>query len=202
MLDTIRPRFWKVTTAPAVAVLTTAQAKAHLRVDFAADDDVIAALVDAATKRAEQETGLALINQTVRAELHAAPSSGTAIELPVAPLSSVTSVTYRDSSNVEQTLASAAYQTSAPSEGRAYIVEAEGYSWPSTRVGVESLVVTFVAGFGAAATAVPQDIKQGILLLVGHWYSNREDAAPVELKPIPQAAAVLFAARRRAWFAR
>jgi uncharacterized phiE125 gp8 family phage protein len=33
--------------------------------------------------------------------------------------------------------------------------------------------VTYVAGYGAAAS-VPQKYKQAMLLLIGHWYENRE----------------------------
>lgn len=200
-METITPTLWKVTAEPATAVVTTAEAKAHLRVDFAADDDVIANLVTAATKRAEAETGLALITQTIRAEMLRAPGVGVGIDLPVTPYQSITSVAYRDSDNASQTLASAAYEVIDGANSRAILVEAEDYEWPTTRDGAGSFVITYVAGFGATAASVPMDIKQGILLLVGLWYSNREDAAPVELKRIPQAAAALFSARRARWFA-
>jgi len=35
-----------------------------------------------------------------------------------------------------------------------------------------------VAGYGAAASDVPQPLRQAVLLLVAHWFERRE---PVEL---------------------
>jgi len=44
--------------------------------------------------------------------------------------------------------------------------------------------VNYVAGYGAA-TAVPQTIKQAMLMLIAHWFENREAVGtvggPVEL---------------------
>lgn len=34
---------------------------------------------------------------------------------------------------------------------------------------------------------VPQLVKQAILLIVGHWYENREAAGPLTIKTIPLA---------------
>jgi len=36
------------------------------------------------------------------------------------------------------------------------------------------LRVTYVSGYGAAASDVPQPLKQAVLLLVGYWYEMRE----------------------------
>jgi uncharacterized phiE125 gp8 family phage protein len=48
-------------------------------------------------------------------------------------------------------------------------------SWPSATLrDVNGVNVRFVAGFGSAGTTVPQPIRQAILMLVGHYYENRE----------------------------
>ena len=51
---------WKVTTAPAEAVITTAEAKAWLRVEHSDDDSLIAAIVSAVTSMAQNYLSQAL----------------------------------------------------------------------------------------------------------------------------------------------
>jgi uncharacterized phiE125 gp8 family phage protein len=55
----------EVTTQPAVEPLTTAEAKAHLRVDLTHEDNLIDAAVIAARTYVENFTRLKLITQTV-----------------------------------------------------------------------------------------------------------------------------------------
>lgn len=47
-----------------------------------------------------------------------------------------------------------------------------GYSWPTHR-NFSSFWVEFIAGYGDAATDVPEGLKQGILQLLSHLYENR-----------------------------
>ena len=49
------------------------------------------------------------------------------------------------------------------------------YSWPSTVDHPEAVKVAYQAGFGAA-NVVPKGIKQAMLLMIGHWYENRQDS--------------------------
>ena len=55
------------------------------------------------------------------------------------------------------------------------IVLNSGNSWPSTTLRpANGVCITFIAGYGDAATDVPKKIKQAMLLLIGHYYENRE----------------------------
>ena len=47
--------------------------------------------------------------------------------------------------------------------------------WPITRCSINSVVIQFTAGYGDSAEAVPQAIRQGILIEVSNLYENRED---------------------------
>ena len=47
-------------------------------------------------------------------------------------------------------------------------------SWPSIRCKTNAITIELVAGY-ATVDAVPEDLKQAVLLTVGHWYENRED---------------------------
>ncbi len=160
-------------TPPAAAVVTVEEAKAHLRVDEAADDSYITALVAKATQAAERYCDRAFITQDWVLALDAFPSCTKLIKVPLPPLVSVTQLSYVDADGADQVLASADYQVSKRSP--AVIAPAPGKSWPATQAGrLDAVAIEFKAGYGDAADAVPKPIHHAILLLVAHWYENRE----------------------------
>jgi uncharacterized phiE125 gp8 family phage protein len=162
--------------------LTTAEAKAHLRVTGSTDDTLIDALVKAARQMAENELPRSLITQTWEKTLDEFPD---AIELPYPPIIVVTSVKYYDGAGTQQTLPSVAYALDAKSEP-GWIVPAYGYDWPETREMANAVEVTYQAGYGANGGYVPPPIKQWILLMVGHLYENREASIPgVSITALP-----------------
>ena len=152
--------------------VTLAEAKAQLRVDIDADDDLITGLITAARQMVEQVTRRALLSQDWELRLEKFPGESV-IELPLAPLQSVSAITYIDKLNVSHTLAASTYQVDAASTpGRVALVEGE--SWPGdTLRALGGVQIAFTAGW-TSADAVPQAIRQALLLLVGHLYENRE----------------------------
>ncbi len=134
----------------------------------ATEDGLLGTLISAAREYCEAYTGRALGTQTVELYLDEFPTN--AVVLPSPPLQSVTSVKYKDFDGTETTVASADYIVDTDGwTGR--IVPAYGVSWPSfTAYPVNPIKVRYVAGY----TTLPAAIKQAILLLVGHWYANRE----------------------------
>ena len=57
-------------------------------------------------------------------------------------------------------------------------------SWPSASLQVVNpIVVRFVAGYGAAS-AVPEPIRQAILLAIGSLYENRENEVLANVQKI------------------
>lgn len=159
-------------TPPAAHPVTLEDAKSHLRVDGGDEDAYIADLIAKATRAAEQHCDRAFVAQTWVVSLDAFPSLGKMIALPMPPLMSVKSVTYIDTDGAEQTLAPANYQASKRSP--AVIAPAPGKSWPTTQAGrLDAVGIEIEVGYGDAA-AVPAPIHHAILLLVAHWYENRE----------------------------
>lgn len=152
-------------TAPTTEPVSLAEAKAHLRVDTNDEDAYISNLIVAARQWAENYTRRRFITQTWDYYLDEFPAC---IEVPYPPVQSVTSVKYNDADGAEQTLASSGYRvdsTSLPPR----ISPSYGNSWPATRSESNAVVVRVVVGYGAA-TAVPQAIKQAILLKVEDLY--------------------------------
>lgn len=159
-----------VVTPPAAddPVVTLTEAKLHLRVEHDADDELIEALVLAATEQAQSELRRQLVTATLLLQLDAFSSC---IELPRGARS-VLSVDYDDETGNEQTLDDATYLVDVDSlPGR--LTLADGYSWPSTYPGSNAVRITYTAGYGAAA-AVPAGIKAWIKLHVGALYRSRE----------------------------
>lgn len=180
--------------APASEPLTTAEGKKHLEIDSSvtAHDTFIASLITATRIYAERYTNRALINTTFDLFLDQFPPGDETILLPRAPLSSVTSVTYVDGDGASQTWSSSAYDVSASREpGRVRLAYSENY--PATRDQADAVTVRFVGGYGATASSVPQPIKQAMLLLLGHWFENRESVVVGTIAaPAPLAATALL----------
>ncbi len=172
-----------VYTAPVTEPLTLSEAKLHLRVDHSDEDALITSLIVAARRMAEHELHRGLITQTIDVYLDA---FGDEIRLP--PVSAVTSITYVDLNGATQTLAADQYQTDLYGEP-ARILPAYAVIWPATRDQANAVKIRCTAGFGAAA-AVPDGIKQWMLLQIGHWYAHRE-AVDSKLEPLPFADTLL-----------
>jgi len=174
--------------APAAEPFTAAEAKLHLRVDSSDDDTYISALIKAARKKLEADTGRALITQTWKLILDRFPDSDDeAILMPKAPLQSVSSITYVDTDGVTQTWDSSEYRVDTDSvPGR--ITPAYNQSWPTTRSVTGAVTITFVAGYGNSSQNIPDDLRHAMRLLIGHWYENREEVvAGVSIAQVPQA---------------
>lgn len=168
--------------------VTTAEAKSHLRVSIATDDTLIDTLVVAARQWFEAATWRKLVAGTETEYFDTFPNI---IRLKNPPLRDVTSIKYYDLDDAQQTLGATLYQEDIVTEpGRVRPVS--GQSWPSTYDRMNAVEVIYDAGYVNAA-AVPQSIKQGILMLVAHWYENREGVADVIMREIPLAVKSLAA---------
>lgn len=180
-------------TAPASEPITFAEAKLHVKVESSvtADDALITSLIVAARGKVETDAQRQLITATWKAILDRFPNNDTeVIELPLPPLQSVSSVQYVDTAGALQTWAASNYIVEASAgpwarEGR--LAPAISQSYPDAGVVPEAVRVQFIAGYGAA-TSVPQELKQAMYLLIGHWYEHRE---AVRLGEVP--ASVPFA---------
>jgi uncharacterized phiE125 gp8 family phage protein len=161
----------KVIVQPAIEPVTLPEIKAQLRIDLSDDtfNDQINPLIPAAREWCEGYQNRAFITQTLAVAIDEWPCSSM-IKLPRAPLHDVVSVSYADQDGNSATWPDTNYVVDDFSEP-GYLV-ASG-SWPSSKLPrVNGIVVTYVAGYGAAAENVPAKIKQAIILLVCHWYDN------------------------------
>lgn len=164
------------TAAPADLV-SLADIKAHLRIEWAYDDTTLTAIQAVVAEFLDGRNGYlrrALCSQTWQWSLPCFPPSGE-LHFPMPPLQSVTSIQYYDETETLQTYAAANYYTYTQ-EAVGYVKLKQAASWPATYVRDDAVLVTFVAGYGASS-AVPAAIRQAALILAGNMYANRGDVA-------------------------
>ena len=180
-----------VAVAPSAEPLSLADAKTHLRVSTTASDAYITALVTVARRHVENVTGRALITQTLDYTLVELSNRMT---LPRAPVQSITSVKLYSDANAESTVAASVYNTSSASESVAVVLN-DAESWPSVTLrSFDPVVIRFVAGYGVAASSVPEDFVHAIKLLVGHWFETREPIVVGSITaPVPMTVDALLA---------
>ena len=147
---------------PAVEPVTLAEAKAHMRIDAADEDDLIGALVAAARVAAETEIRRVMIEQSWRAFIEIWPAPG--IELPVQPALSVDAVRSIDADGAATVLDPGDYAFDA-ADGTVALKNAVA--------GTDHHEIDFRAGYGASGDDVPEPLRQAILMLATHWHEHR-----------------------------
>lgn len=185
------------TIAPVNRIVSVADAKAHLRVDYDDDDSLIERLIEAVESHLDGYAGIlgrALISQTWQEQF---PYFRYDMPLRLGPVQSVTSVSYYDNDEALQTASADTYRLHETAS-RAYLQQRDGQSWPSTYTRDDAVTITYVAGYGDDASDVPAGIVQAALLLVSHWYENREGvAAGISMADVPMAVDALLTPYRR-----
>ncbi len=172
------------------AVLSLAEAKAHLRVDHDDDDETIQAYIAAAIDLidgADGELQRCLAPQVWEYVLDAFPDGPFTIPLP--PLIEVQEITYVDEAGEDQTLAESAYEVDAVREPGWLSPGEDG--WPATMETINAVVIRFQAGYAADGSSgnspIPPRIKQLVKLTVGHWYEHREAVTERQTHELPLA---------------
>lgn len=178
-------------TAPSNEIITTAEAKTHLRVDHSNDDTLIDALVKLARSYAEEWCNRSFLSTTWDYTLDEGAIVADVITLPRSPLASITSITSYDTGNNSTVFSSGNYNAITNGDpGR--VMLNDGNSWPDDLRAYDSMVIRFVAGWGSAVSNIPTQyrewIKQSVLLTVAALYENRGDmAAGFELPAMAKA---------------
>ena len=159
-----------LTTEPTVEPVTKAEAKLYIKQpdSITADDDLIDSLIETARKLAEDYCNRAFIDQTWTLSLNATPDI---IPIPKGYLDSITSINVYADDGTATLQDSDDYQV-VTGEGATVFLESSN-SWTSTTRPVDQMRIVFKAGYGAAATSVPEGIKTGIKQLILQMYEDR-----------------------------
>lgn len=165
----------KLVTGPTSEPITLEDAKKQLEIanGDTSHDEHVGRLIVGARRDVERFTRRALITQTWRRSLNGFRT--VKIFLPRPPLISVSSVQYYDSDGVSQSLSGSLYQVDTESVPGS-ISPAVNEVWPVTQIGkVNSVTITWTAGFGATRDSVPEEYKELIRGLVAFRFWSRGD---------------------------
>ena len=151
-----------IATSPETEPLTLDDVKMHLRTlpgNDAEDTSIIMPLITAAREYCENITGRALATQIIKAY---PDEFKPVIRLPHPPIISVESVKYTDE-NGTKTM-----------DTNEYVVDDENIAFiniPTYKSrSLDPIEITYTAGY----EVLPSSVRQAMLLLIGHWYFNRE----------------------------
>ena len=185
-----------MTSGPALEPISLAEAKAHLRVDGSVEDALIQSLIVTSRLHVEAALGLALITQSWSCFLDRWPKGGRLV-LPLRPVAAVSHVRIWNDEGVPETLAPSLFLLDGHGDPPR-LVALSGSPPLSPGRTVNGIEVAFTGGFGAAPSDVPATIRHALLLLVAHWYENRE---PIEIgagvNAVPAMVSDLLAPYRR-----
>lgn len=151
--------------------ITLGEAKLHCKVDNDADDSLITNLIVASRKSCEKFTNRSLLNQTWLASFDYIDFvKSRSYYLPYGTIREIVSVTTYNINNEATIIDASNYR----SFGHRFIWNSN-YNLPaySDYRTDGTLEIEWVAGMGALAADIHQDIKQASLLLIRHWYENR-----------------------------
>lgn len=179
---------YTVTTEPATEPVSFSDFEGYARDIPSADETLAGDMLVAARQQIEAMTGRALINRTLEVYWDRWPGKDPgwvrALYLPQSPAASVTSIQYYSTSNVLTTWDSDSYHADINSEP-ARITLAYGESFPTIRDRANAIVVTYVAGYGAAATAVPKALRMAVMAAALDLYERRDLSIPEVVRANP-----------------
>ncbi len=166
---------------PASQIITTEEAKKHLNVNGISQDGYIDSLVQAATVALENYTEGQLGVATYELLIDGFKD----LCLEKHPVSAISSITYFDSSNVQQTLAVSFYDLFTGEQKSRLIFD----NPPDTYDRIDAVTITYVAGY----SSIPTPLLHAVKLTLGSFYSKRDDS----VRKMPTAAEYLAAPYKR-----
>lgn len=167
---------------PATEPLTVQNVKDHLRIVASGDDVLIELWIRAARTYAQDISNRLFITQTWEFSFPRFPVRNSSLLLPVGPVQSIGAIGYYDTAGAVQSYGTfggspAIWDKFAllANDDRPRIALKPLQDWPAVFQPLENAVtVTVTAGYGDDAEDVPGTYLAGMLLLVGHFYENRE----------------------------
>jgi len=178
------------------SVLPLADAKTWLRVDSDDEDALITALIDVSVGAVQSYIGKAMA-QITDFEFYLPDFINT--NLPVGPLTAISSIKYHDQGNVEKTLDASLYWFEAgnPTQPKIFFKQPlpDVYDYRAQPVTIECTV-------GYKASSLPHAIKHAVRLLLSQYYDQRENfiVGTIVSKELPNGIKALLSPYRNVYF--
>jgi uncharacterized phiE125 gp8 family phage protein len=158
---------------PTAEPLSLAETKAHLRITHNDDDTYISALIISARRTIEAQFGMCLLQQSWSIFRDTWPSDGI-FATPLFPVMSIVDLKIYGDDDVAATIDPAHYYVDSASRP-ARIALRRGRVFPPPGRRVNGIELKLIMGFGTTAAAVPQQIKQALLIIITDWFARRGD---------------------------
>lgn len=158
---------FKVTSESIIEPILIQDLKIYLKIDEeeTVEDDLLSMMITSAREYCEVYTGRSLASKAIE---YGIDSFSTQIRLPYGPVASVQSIKYKDSSGTETVMTENTDYLVDVDGGR--VVLPNGKTWPCfSPYPYDPIKIAYTVG-----AFTPEGCKQAMLLLIGHWYANRE----------------------------
>lgn len=160
-----------IAVEPALEPLSLIEAKEHLRVEYGEENQYIQNLIRSARYTCEQLTQRVYIQRTLDQKHECWAWQ---LEVFPGPLQTISSVKYFDSDGVEQTVDDSLYFAN-PAASTYGIRFTTDFTFPTLHLSRPApITVRYVAGYSTDPLSLPEHIRQAMLLLIGHWFVNRQ----------------------------
>ena len=165
-----------VNTEPTVEPLEIDNIKYHLRIEQDDNDNDVTLfhLRKSVRQWTENYLNRALISQTLDYYMDRFPG-GDYYELPRPPLQTITTLSYTDYNGDASTLTEDTEFVKDTDSEPGRIVLEYNYTWPNDTLHPRNPILTrYKAGYGDDVDDVPEAIRQAMLMLLTHWYEQRQ----------------------------
>ena len=168
--------------------MTLDDAKKHLRIDYSDHDDYITSLIKAVATHLEGWQGW--LGRCFLEQTHSQSFSGWEDQASPFPDLISAVVKYRDVNGDEQTVSTSDYLVVNDC-----LFFKSSFSFPALEE-EHPLPVTIEWTNGITTDLIRDDLKLAVMMLVAHWYENRESVVPnerrVEMNAVPDSANSIF----------
>lgn len=171
---------YSYTTGVSSEPITYSTAKDFLRLNDDSEQTFVTTLIKVAREIIEGQTWRPVIEQEWVLSLDKSELNTLIRNINKAPVISVDSVTYYDTNNTLQTLSTSEWEADVNGNPARFRLK----SVPECYDRMGALNINFTCGY----TTVPDDLKQAMLLIIGHLYENRQDVVTgTQVNEIPLA---------------
>ncbi len=163
-------------TAPGSEPVTLSDAKNRLRLyaDQTNDDALVTMLIAAARRHAEMLCASSLITQQWCLTLDSFPGATGAVKLERGPVQTIDTIEYTAMDGSTQLMAATDY-TSVLAMDRAVVSPKFGKIWPIPLPQIGAVRIKYTAGYGGTEVAVPEGIRQWILMRIYTVWQHRDE---------------------------
>jgi uncharacterized phiE125 gp8 family phage protein len=159
-------------TDPAFSAVTLARLRNNSNIPPGQDEDFLTGALQSAEDYVERYLECTIASAEWRLTLDSFPPLNGPQLIPLWPIRTVTEIAYTDPAGA--TILLPLNQIVQPiGNDRYHLRLKSGLCWPTTSCDPNSVRIEFTAGW-ITQSAIPGTLNRAIMMLVSHWYENRE----------------------------